>query len=99
VAFTFLSHKCLRWFVPHFMVLAFFSNLLLAGQGGYGMLLLGQILFYAAAWFGWRASRRGDTPRWLRLPLFFVSMNLGMLVGFWRFATSGTSGVWARSAR
>ena len=99
VAFTFLSHKCLRWFVPHFMVLAFISNLLLAGQGGYTVLLLGQILFYAAAWFGWRKSRQGDAPRWLRLPLFFVSMNLGLLVGFWRFATSGTTGVWARSAR
>ena len=99
VAFTFLSHKCLRWFVPHFMVLAFISNLLLAGQGAYGLLLLGQVLFYASAWLGWRYSRSGDTPRALRLPLFFVSMNLGLLVGFWRFATSGTSGVWARSAR
>ncbi len=99
VAFTFLSHKCLRWFVPHFMVIAFVSNLLLAGQGAYGLLLLGQLLFYASAWLGWRYSRSGDTPRALRLPLFFVSMNLGLLVGFWRFATSGTTGVWARSAR
>ena len=99
VAFTFMSHKCLRWFVPHFMVLAFVSNLILAGQGAYAVLLLGQVLFYAGAWLGWHRSRSGDTPRLLRLPLFFVSMNLGLLVGFWRFATSGTSGVWARSAR
>ena len=99
IAFAFLSHKCLRWLVPHFMLLALLSNLLAAGRGIYAALLAVQIVFYAAAGLGWWYSRRGVAPRLLRLPLFFVSMNVGLLIGFWRFATRGTSGVWARSAR
>jgi cellulose synthase/poly-beta-1,6-N-acetylglucosamine synthase-like glycosyltransferase len=99
LAFTFLSHKCLRWLAPHFMLLAFACNLLLAGHAAYATLLAVQIAFYASAWVGWWLSRSGAAPRLLRLPLFFVSMNLGLLIGSWRFTTGGLSGVWARSAR
>jgi hypothetical protein len=56
-------------------------------------------LFYGCAWIGWRYARQGITPKPLRIPLFFVSMNLGLLVGFCKFATGGFSGAWARSAR
>lgn len=99
ISFSFLSHKCLRWLVPHFMLLALACNLLLLDGGVFTALLAGQIMFYASAWLGWRSAQRGMAPRALRIPLFFVSMNLGLLIGFWKFATGGFSGAWARSAR
>lgn len=99
VAFSFFSHKFLRWLVPHFMIAALFCNVLLAGNPAYAALLVVQIVFYASAWVGWWWSRAGTAPRPLRLPLFFVTMNLGLLIGFWRFITGGSSGTWARSAR
>ena len=99
IAFTFLSHKCLRWLVPHLMAVALVCNVMLAGSGPYLVLLCLQLFFYAGAGVAWRCSRTGSAPRLLRLPLFFVSMNAGLLVGFWRYLTVGTSGVWARSAR
>jgi cellulose synthase/poly-beta-1,6-N-acetylglucosamine synthase-like glycosyltransferase len=100
LAFAFLSHKVLRWLVPHCMVLSLVCNVLLAAQNGsYGGLLLLQVVFYASAAVGWYSSRHGTTPRALRLPLFFVSMNWGLLMGFWQFVRGGSSGVWARSAR
>lgn len=99
VALSFLSHKCLRWLVPHFMVTALACNLLLLDAGFYTAVFLAQIVFYACAWIGWRYAQKGLAPRLLRIPLFFVSMNLGLLVGFWKFATGGFSGAWARSAR
>ena len=99
IALSFFSHKCLRWLVPHFMVLALACNLLLLDNGFYAALLVGQLLFYASAWLGWRYAQKGLAPKLLRIPLFFVSMNLGLLVGFWKFATGGFSGAWARSAR
>jgi cellulose synthase/poly-beta-1,6-N-acetylglucosamine synthase-like glycosyltransferase len=73
VAFTFFSHKVMRWLVPHAMVLALASNLLLAEQPLYAALLAGQVIFYFSAWLGWRYSRNGITPWPLRVPLFFVS--------------------------
>lgn len=99
LAFTFVSHKCLRWLAPHFMVLALLCNLLLAGQGAYAALLAGQVVFYGSAWFAWLRARTGVAPRPLRIPLFFVSMNLALLIGSWKFVTARSSGVWARSAR
>ena len=99
VAFTFFSHKVLRWLVPHCMLLVFACNLLLVMQPFYAALLLAQLLFYGGAWYAWRRSLTGAAPKALRLPLFFVSMNLGLWMGFWRFLFGGASGVWARSSR
>jgi cellulose synthase/poly-beta-1,6-N-acetylglucosamine synthase-like glycosyltransferase len=99
LAFTFLSHKVLRWLAPHCMVLALLCNALLAGQGVYTSLLAAQVAFYASAAAGWRCAKAGVAPRWLRLPLFFVSMNLGLLLGFYQFIQGKSSGAWARSAR
>jgi cellulose synthase/poly-beta-1,6-N-acetylglucosamine synthase-like glycosyltransferase len=99
VALSFLSHKCMRWLVPHFMLTALACNVLLLDRGLYAALFIGQLLFYLGAWVGWRYAQNGMAPKLLRIPLFFVSMNLGLLVGFWKFATGGVSGVWARSAR
>lgn len=99
LAFTFLSHKCLRWFAPHFMVLALACNVALIGEGGYAALLAGHVAFYACAWIGWWYARSGVAPRPLRVPLFFVSMNLALLVGSWKYITARSTGVWARSAR
>jgi cellulose synthase/poly-beta-1,6-N-acetylglucosamine synthase-like glycosyltransferase len=99
VAFTFFSHKVLRWLVPHCMLIAFVCNLLLVTQSFYAALMVGQLLFYGGAWYAWRRSLTGAAPKALRLPLFFVSMNLGLWMGFWRYITGGASGVWARSAR
>jgi cellulose synthase/poly-beta-1,6-N-acetylglucosamine synthase-like glycosyltransferase len=99
VAFTFFSHKVLRWLVPHCMLIAFVCNLMLVTQNFYAALMVGQLLFYGGAWYAWRRSLTGAAPKALRLPLFFVSMNLGLWMGFWRYITGGTSGVWARSAR
>ena len=99
VAFTFLSHKVMRWLVPHAMMLALACNFLLADRPLYAALLAGQIAFYASAWIGWRCSSRGITPRLLRVPLFFVSMNLGLLLGWWQYLRGRASGVWVRTAR
>jgi cellulose synthase/poly-beta-1,6-N-acetylglucosamine synthase-like glycosyltransferase len=99
VAFTFLSHKVLRWLVPHCMLIVFVCNVLLVMQPAYAALLIGQLLFYGGAWYAWRRSLTGAAPKALRLPLFFVSMNLGLWIGFWRYLFGGASGVWARSAR
>lgn len=99
IAFTFFSHKVLRWLAPHAMVLALLSNLLLIGRPFYAVWFVAQVLFYAGAALGWLLARGGNAPRALRLPLFFVSMNAGLLVGSWKFATRASSGVWSRSER
>jgi len=100
VAFAFVSHKCLRWLVPHCMVLALACNaLLVTASPLYLGLMVGQLAFYAVALGGHWLSRRRRVTGMLRLPTFFVSMNLALLVGFFRYAAGGYTGSWARSAR
>jgi cellulose synthase/poly-beta-1,6-N-acetylglucosamine synthase-like glycosyltransferase len=99
VAFTFFSHKVLRWFAPHCMIVTLVCNALLLADELYAAFFAAQIGFYGCAWFGWRMARSGSAPRALRVPVFFVGMNLGLLVGFWKFATRSSSGVWSRRAR
>ena len=99
VAFTFLSHKVLRWLAPHMMILALASSAILATRPFYGGVLAAQLVFYALSWLGWRLARTGSAPKALRLPLFFTSMNLGLLVGFYRFTKGTGSGAWTRTAR
>lgn len=99
VAFTFLSHKVLRWTCPMFLMAALISNLWLREHHPYGTLLLAQAVFYAAALGGlWPAANR-RYPRPLRLPGMFVSMNLALLVGLWRWMSGIKSGTWKRTER
>lgn len=98
-AFAFFSHKVLRWFVPHLMLVAFAANVALAALPGYGWLLALQCAFYGLAAVGWAFSRVGTTPRALRLPLFFVGMNLALLFGFFKFVAGRYGGAWTRTER
>jgi cellulose synthase/poly-beta-1,6-N-acetylglucosamine synthase-like glycosyltransferase len=99
-ALAFLSHKCLRWFAPHCMVIALLTNLVLAsGHPMYRALLAFQVVFYLLAAVGHVAGKGGAVPKLLRLPVFFVSMNMALLVGYYRYLTGGFSGTWARTAR
>lgn len=99
-AFTFFSHKVLRWLAPHLMVIALACNVLLATLSPwYAVWLLLQTIFYAASGLAWRLAVGGTAPRLLRLPLFFVSMNVGLLVGFWRYSRGAGSGAWTRTVR
>lgn len=99
VAVAFFSHKVLRWLVPHCMVIAALANLALVFEPLYAWLALAQGAFYALAWYGYRRSLGGPAPAPLRIPLFLVSMNLALLLGFWKFLAGRYSGTWARTVR
>lgn len=100
LAVAFFSHKCLRWFVPHLMIIALASNFFLAVDNrGYQILIIGQLFFYALAVTGYLRGRGGSVPGLLRIPAFFVGMNLALLVGFWKYLTGRFGGTWARTER
>ena len=99
VAFTFLSHKILRWLCPFFLIGALASNLLLCEQPFYRDCLLAQIGFYLASLLMSFAPTRIRLLRPLRLTTMFTSMNVALLVGFWRWLLGRQKGVWRRTVR
>ncbi|MCE9671388.1 glycosyltransferase family 2 protein [Myxococcus stipitatus] len=99
-AFAFWSHKLLRWCAPALMGLALVSNVFLLDSVFYRFTLLGQALFYALAYLGKvGALKRGTAKRAASVAYYFVTMNLAIVVGFWRFLRNSQRAAWDRTAR
>jgi cellulose synthase/poly-beta-1,6-N-acetylglucosamine synthase-like glycosyltransferase len=100
VAFTFLSHKVLRWFCPFFLLGMLASNVALAfGSPFYRALLAGHVGFYAASAVMAFLPAQAGSWKLLRLTTMFTGMNLALLVGFWRWLRGVQGGAWRRTAR
>ena len=99
VAFTFFSHKVLRWLCPFFLLGMLLSSALLWENLFYRYALAGQAAFYAASRLLEHVPMRLKILRPLRLGTMFTSMNLALLVGFWRWLRGGQKGTWDRTAR
>lgn len=100
--FSYFSHKILRWFVPHFMLICLISSALLALQSSFYVVLLAiQLMVYALFLFGQSTQHNtdGKIATLINLITFFVSMNISLGRGFILFMTSRLSATWERTAR
>jgi cellulose synthase/poly-beta-1,6-N-acetylglucosamine synthase-like glycosyltransferase len=99
IAFTFLSHKILRWFCPFFLIGLFICNLFLLDRALYQYALLAQGIWLLASLASCIVPAGFRPLKPLRLTLMFTSMNLALLVGFCRWMRGNQTGVWQRTAR
>jgi glycosyltransferase involved in cell wall biosynthesis len=98
-AWQLFSHKLCRWLVPFAMIGACVSNVMLATQSMfYGMLLLGQLLFYATA-AAYAAFQWMPKNSLFRLPSFFVLVNLSILDAWLRYFRGDRVFRWEPSKR
>ena len=94
------SHKVLRWFAPHLMLVIFLTNIALIEQPIYLTLFVGQILFYAIGLYGQhKIDRGGKVNSLVAIISFFLSMNIALGQGFLKFLKGHKSGGWQRTAR
>ena len=94
-AWQLFSHKVCRWLVPFAMIAALLSNWFLLGESPmYGAMLLLQCVFYLAAIGGmWTGARS------LKIPMFFLIANLGVLTAWFRYARGERLSTWSPSQR
>jgi hypothetical protein len=98
-SYQYFSHKLLRWLVPLFLFSAIMSNLWLSmGSATYCVLLCFQVALYGIAVACWFA-KTPPTHTALKLPLYFVAVNLAILVAWWSFAKGKRTVMWAPSER
>lgn len=99
VAFTFASHKILRWLCPFLLMGALASNLVLWIRPFFQEALLCQFAFYTLAVLTayMPAERKSLKP--LRLTTMFAMMNLALLLGFWRWLSGSQNSAWRRTVR
>lgn len=98
-AFAFWSHKLLRWCAPALMAVALLANLFLLDSVFYRLTLFTQVTFYALACLGKAGVLKGTGRRIASLAYYFVTMNLAIVVGFWRFLRNAQKAAWDRTAR
>lgn len=99
IAFTFFSHKILRWACPFFLIGMLVLSLLLWHDPLYRFLLLAQIAFYATSASIPFVSTRARILKPLRLTTMFTGMNVALLLGFWRWVSGAQRGTWQRTLR
>ena len=87
--YLFLSHKILRWFSPHIMILLLLVNIPLAGYYTPYRISLGILVAFLLA----------GLFKIIPGAYYFLSMNMAMLKGFFLSFGKEKSGGWAREAR
>lgn len=98
-AWQLISHKLCRWMVPFALIVAFVTNGLLAlDPGWYRTLFWGQAAFYGLAVL-YLCSRRLPKVAMLRLPSFFVMVNLSILDAWFRYLRGDRILSWDPSKR
>ena len=103
VSFLFVSHRVLRWTVTPFALLALLPlNVAIVWTGGsllYAVILVLQLLFYAAAIAGWWLARLGRKSRLLYVPYYFMFMNINVFRGIAYLRSHRNSGAWEKAKR
>jgi cellulose synthase/poly-beta-1,6-N-acetylglucosamine synthase-like glycosyltransferase len=100
LSWCYWSHKVLRWFAPHLMLITFIGNAFLVENTIYLFLFIAQIIFYATAWQGQkRINNNQKVNGVVAIISFFVSMNVALGQGFIRFCKGHKNGGWKRTAR
>jgi hypothetical protein len=89
LAYLFFSHKILRWFSPHLMILLFVSNALLITSGLVYQISFGLMVVILLV----------SLTKLVPSGYYFMLMNFAMLKGFFMAFKREKSGGWAREAR
>lgn len=104
LSYLYISHRVLRWTLsPVCLILAFVANGVLAiGEGGTWLirvLFFAQVVFYALAVAGALGQKQKKQSGLLKLPYYFVFMNVSVIQGFFRYLRGKQSGAWERARR
>jgi cellulose synthase/poly-beta-1,6-N-acetylglucosamine synthase-like glycosyltransferase len=97
LAFAFLSHKVLRWLTPFFLITCFLSSLYLAICTPFFILVfLAQVLLLMVAIMNMVFAFSNKVLKYIS---HFYSMNLALLIGFFRFAKGVNTSIWEPTKR
>lgn len=101
LSFQYISHRVLRWTLsPVALLLIFIINFILIDIGHvYGLLFIGQIIFYILAFTGYLFENYKIRIRMFFVPYYFVIMNYSVFAGFFRYIGGKQSALWIRAER
>ena len=93
VAFSYFSHKVLRWLGPWLMLTGFAANLLLLGSPFFRALCFGQLAFYGLGALAPAIRLAASAAR------YFIALNAGLGLGSVRFVLGLQRPFWSTAPR
>lgn len=100
LAFSFISHKVLRWIGPILLIIAFITSAVLAIHSNYYMyLLLIQVLVYSTPIIDKFLKALSIHIKFLRFANYLIMMNLALLKGMIWYFKGIKSSVWQPTQR
>ena len=99
LAFSFFSHKVIRWFSPFLILIAYFSLFILAQIEVYKYLLYIFSFSLIVPTFDFLLKRLNITISIFKYITHFYIMNLALLIGFYNFLKGVKTNVWQPTKR
>ncbi|MCX6147479.1 MAG: hypothetical protein NTW25_09570 [Candidatus Kapabacteria bacterium] len=94
-SFFMYSHKFIRLLMPYFIIFCVISSLFLNQNILiYRVVLKVEILFFALVVLGMFLEKMKIDVKILKLPLFFISLNIGYIIGIKKAVTKATASIW-----
>jgi cellulose synthase/poly-beta-1,6-N-acetylglucosamine synthase-like glycosyltransferase len=98
-AFQVISHKLMRWLAPWFFMALFVVNAMIVSNSFfYGLVFVGQLIFYGVAVAAHFASQLRDNAM-IKIVYFFVQVNIALLDASIKFLSGKRMTTWKPSAR
>jgi poly-beta-1,6-N-acetyl-D-glucosamine synthase len=99
IAFSYWSHKVVRWHVPFLLGLLLVTSIIIAWRSWVGIIALGlQLLLILAAIIG-ALFQKTRKRKLILFSYFYVFMNLAILIGYFRYFTKKAKPFWERTVR
>ena len=98
-SYQYLCHKLLRWLVPMFLIIVFLSNIYLASTSLiYFILFLIQLtsIFFV---IGKRLNIISSTPMLINVIIYFITVNMSILIAWYRYLKGERIIIWNPSER
>ncbi len=103
MAFQYISHKVLRWFLPPFLMpVLLLLNIYIAicyPENIYLILLFLQLLFYLFALIGFLFETKKIKLKFIFVPYYICMINFAVVLGILRFMKGKQSVKWERAKR
>lgn len=98
-SFIFWSHRIIRWIAPFLIMAVLVMNMFLLGKFLYNLIFIFQLIFYMLAAIGLFEQGNRKPPMYMYIPLYFLSLNIALLLGFFKAITGAQKMTWERTDR
>lgn len=96
----FFSHKIIRWLTPFLLIIIFISLSIIKNESSiFELIFYVNIIFYSTVLIDYLLKKINIHSKTLRTISHFITMNIALLVGFFKFLAKPKNNIWTPTKR